>query len=181
MPSPSAKPPNGTRKTAPAEARSAFGPVGSAQPAERRTKAGPSASAARRSVPTFPGSETRQSASPTGSQVPRQVGAAEDGDDPCRVRKRRETSHHVGRDELGARKPLDQGRAIGVDQRLHRLEAGVEPSRDEVLALAGEETELVPLAPRPELANELEARVRGRCDQASFKPRARPSPARRFS
>jgi hypothetical protein len=56
---------NGTRKSAPIEARSAFGPVGSAQPSDRASNAGPSASAVRISVPTFPGSATCHSARPT--------------------------------------------------------------------------------------------------------------------
>src|SRR4051794_41946915 len=56
---------SGTRKIAPAEARSAFGPVGSAQPAERATPA-PNASAVLSSVPTFPGSPTCHSASVSG-------------------------------------------------------------------------------------------------------------------
>src|SRR5439155_5517682 len=55
-----------TRKSAPIDARTAFGPVGSAQPSESATNAGPSASAVRISAPTLPGSPTRQSASPTG-------------------------------------------------------------------------------------------------------------------
>ena len=46
-----------------------IGPVGSAEPVERATPA-PNASAERSSVPTFPGSATRQSASVTG-RVPR--------------------------------------------------------------------------------------------------------------
>ena len=66
FPAGSSKPASGTRKTAPAEARSAFGPVGSAQPGESATEA-PNASAARRIVPRLPGSPTRQSESDTGS------------------------------------------------------------------------------------------------------------------
>src|SRR5581483_10390210 len=55
----------GTRKTEPIEARSALGPVRSAQPAESATPA-PNPSAARSSVPTFPGSATCQRASVAG-------------------------------------------------------------------------------------------------------------------
>src|SRR5262245_44423637 len=62
----SSKRPTGTRKTAPAEARSALAPVGSVQPGESQTDA-PNASAQRRSVPTLPGSPTRQRASPSNS------------------------------------------------------------------------------------------------------------------
>src|SRR5207248_4108076 len=60
---------NGTRKSDPIEARTAFGPVGSAQPSDNATPA-PNASAARSSAPTLPGSATRQSANVTG-RVPR--------------------------------------------------------------------------------------------------------------
>ena len=60
---------SGTRKSEPIDARTAFGPVGSAQPSDSATPA-PNASAARSSVPTFPGSATCQSASVTG-RVPR--------------------------------------------------------------------------------------------------------------
>ena len=77
FPDGSSKPASGTRKIAPAEARSAFGPVGSAQPRDSATDA-PNASAARRIVPRFPGSATRQSESESGS-TPR-------GSDSCRKR-----------------------------------------------------------------------------------------------
>ncbi len=56
--------------------------------------------------------------------------------------------------------PVEQHGAGRVDERLHRLEPGVERGRDEVLALRGEETQPLPLARRLELAHELEARVR---------------------
>ena len=56
---------SGTRQIDPAEARSALGPVGSAQPSDSATAA-PNASAVRISVPTLPGSARRQSASVTG-------------------------------------------------------------------------------------------------------------------
>ena len=62
LPGASSNASSGTRKIAPADARSAFEPSGSAQPSEIATAA-PKASAARSSVPTLPGSETRQSAS----------------------------------------------------------------------------------------------------------------------
>ena len=71
---------SGTRQIDPAEARSAFGPVGSAQPSDSATAA-PNASAVRISVPTFPGSATRQSASVAGrGSAGRQVVAAVDAD-----------------------------------------------------------------------------------------------------
>ena len=60
-PGASSKRTSGTRKIAPAEARSAFGAGGSAQPSDRATHA-PNASAVRISVPTLPGSASRQRA-----------------------------------------------------------------------------------------------------------------------
>ena len=132
--------------------------------ARASTNAGPSPSAARSSVPTFPGSATRQRASPTGSvRAARQVGAAEHGDDARRMRQRREARHHLGCDELRPGEALDQRRPLGVDQRLHGLEAGVETGLDEILALADEEAELLALPARLELPDELDPRVgRGR-------------------
>ena len=65
----SSNPHNGTRKTEPIDARTAFGPVGSAQPSDSATPA-PKASAARSSVPTLPGSPTCHSASVSG-RMPR--------------------------------------------------------------------------------------------------------------
>ena len=59
----SSKARSGTRKTAPAELRSALPDAGSPQPSDSATNA-ENASAARIRVPTFPGSETCQSASP---------------------------------------------------------------------------------------------------------------------
>ena len=53
---------SGTLKIAPADARSARGPTGSAHSGDSATPA-PKASAVRRSVPTFPGSAIRQSPS----------------------------------------------------------------------------------------------------------------------
>ena len=77
---------SGTRKIAPADARSAFGPVGSAQPAESATPA-PNASAVRSSVPTLPGIATCQSASVSGRAPLRQVSAPVDPDHARRVRR----------------------------------------------------------------------------------------------
>ena len=114
----------------------------------------------------LPGSATRQSASPSGASQPTgQVGPPEDGEHPGRVRQRREARDQLRRDRLGTRKPVEQRRPLGVDERLHRLEAGVEPSGHEVFSFAGEEPELLPLPPRRELADELEPRVGGGGDQ----------------
>ena len=111
-------------------------------------------------MPTFPGSATRQSASPTGRSSPcgrsarRKTATTRAG---CgSVERPAITSDATA---LGTREPVDQRRPLRVDQGLHRLEAGVEPGGDEVLALAGEETELLALAPRLELADELDPRV----------------------
>jgi hypothetical protein len=65
FPGDSSNPLDGTRKSEPIEARTAFEPLGSAQPSDSATPA-PNASAARSSVPTLPGSPTCQSASVTG-------------------------------------------------------------------------------------------------------------------
>ena len=121
------------------EARRAFGDVGSAQPGDSATNAGPRASAVRMSVPTFPGSATRQSARPPRSSVPtgrssRRKTAITAG----RVRERRELREEGGLDLLG-RQPVEERRPLGVDERLDGLETGVEPRLDEILALADEE------------------------------------------
>src|ERR671919_1758337 len=50
---------------------------------------------------------------------------------------------------------------LGVDEGLHGLEPGIEAGGDEILALAGEEPELLALPPRRELAKELQARIGG--------------------
>src|SRR6266849_6125638 len=84
----------GTRNTAPTDARSAFGPVGSAQPGESATNA-PKASAARSTV------------------------LPEDGDHPWRMAERRELGEQRRLDELGAGHVQ---RALGVDERRFRPE-----------------------------------------------------------
>ena len=61
------------------------------------------------------------------------------------MRERREGGHHVGRDELRTRQALDQRGPLAVDERLDGLEAGVEPGLHEILALAGEQPELLAL------------------------------------
>src|SRR5919106_899501 len=83
---------------------------------------------------------------------------------------------------------------LGIDESLHRLEAGIEAGGDEILALAGEEPELLALPPRRELAKELQARIGGGGDHPGapapdrgrraprgrrLRPRARPSPGLR--
>ncbi len=49
---------------------------------------------------------------------------------------------------LGTRQPVEQRRPLGVHERLHRLEPRVEAGRDEILALADEQPELLALPPR---------------------------------
>ena len=68
-PGASSNPTSGTRKSAPAEARSARGEVGSAQPSDSATEA-PNAPAVRTTAPTFPGSATRHSATPSNRLLP---------------------------------------------------------------------------------------------------------------
>src|SRR5207237_828942 len=74
---------------------------------------------------------------------------------------------HVRRDSLRGREPISEHGTLGVDERLHGLQTRVERRDDEVLALACEQTELVALTTGLELADELEARVGGRGDQAA--------------
>ena len=97
----------------------------------------------------------------------RQIPAAEDGDDPRRMGERRELRHQLGRYKLRPRQALDESGPLRVDERFDGLEPGVESRPDEILSLAGEEPEFLPLPPRLELAHELEARVGRRGDQAS--------------
>ena len=74
---------SGTRKIAPADARSARGPSGSAHSGESATPA-PNASAVRSSVPTFPGSATCQSASTTSRAAVGRSARPVDADHPRR-------------------------------------------------------------------------------------------------
>jgi hypothetical protein len=57
------------------------------------------------------------------------------------------------------REELRQNR-LARDKQLDGLEPDFEPGIDEVLALSGEQAELLALPPRSELADELELRVR---------------------
>ena len=110
---PRARRPSGTigvRKTAPAEARSAFGESGSAQPSESATQA-PNASAVRSRVPTFPGSDSRHRARHVLAGAGRQVASAVHADRPGRMRKRR-----------NPREQLLLHRLPG-DEQVHRLDA----------------------------------------------------------
>jgi hypothetical protein len=75
------------------------------------------------------------------------------------MRQRRESRHELRRNELRSSQPLNQRRPLRVDQSLDGLETGVEPGCDEVLALAGEQPQLLALSSRAELADELEPRV----------------------
>src|ERR671915_2413476 len=69
-------------------------------------------------------------------------------------------------------KPREERRAFGVDERLDRLEAGGQPRRHEVLPLADEEPQPLPLSPRPQSPDELQSRVRGGGDHESRLPSA---------
>ena len=97
------------------------------------------------SVPTLPGSASRQSASVAVPLLPaRQVGAAVDADHARRMRR--------GRD-LGEELRLD---VVAGSQQVDRLGGR---SLDRVLALDEEEAELVAPAPLVQLPDELEALV----------------------
>jgi hypothetical protein len=83
----------------------------------------------------------------------RQVITAEDADYPRRVSERRD-----GREELG----LDR---LAGDEQVDRLDPGPPRGIDEVLALTDEEPQLRALPPALQLADELQARIRGGGDQ----------------
>ena len=112
-------------------------------------------------MPTFPGSATRQSASIAGrGSARRQVGPPVDADHARRMRRRR---------DLGEQRRLD---VLARDEQLDRLGGR---RRDEILALAGEEAELVAPAPLVQLAHELQLLVvaGGRSPAATRSRRAR--------
>ena len=127
----------GTRKWAPAAARNTLGLVGSAHPAERATKPPPEFRGAR-SVPTFPGSPTRQSASPIAppgsrSRSPRRKTA-------MRARVVPERTERLGATRSLSNRSRSAGRSWST-RASTRLEAGVEGGRDEILPCADEEPE----------------------------------------
>ena len=68
------------------------------------------------------------------------------------------------RRDLGEQLRLD---VLARDEHVRRLESGVEPGLDEVLALDREQPELVAPAPVVQLADELEPLVVARGDQAA--------------
>ena len=110
----------------------------------------------RRSVPTFPGSETFQSASTTSRVADGQVGAAVDADDARRVSERRDLGEQLRQDVLTG------------DEQLDGLDARPGGRLDEVLALDREEARLVAMLPRREkLPDEPELLVLTRFDQAA--------------
>jgi len=77
------------------------------------------------------------------------------------VRQHGERGEQLRLDLLRTGKPIGERRPLVVDERVGRLEARVERSNDEVLALAGEQPEPLARTPPLELANQLEARVGG--------------------
>ena len=88
------------------------------------------------------------------ARLARQGGGAVDADDARRVRQRRDRGQQLRLDVLAR------------DEQLDRLDPGGARRRDEILALDGEEPELLALALlREELADELQRRVRRRGDQ----------------
>ena len=105
----------------------------------------------RSSVPTFPGSATRHSASPRRLLAgDRQIGATEDGEHARRVRECRDLREQLRLDVLAGDEPVD------------RLRAGGEPGLDEILSLAHEQPEPLALPARLQPADQLQARVRRR-------------------
>ena len=111
--------------------------MGSAQPGESATEA-PNASAARRIVPRFPGSPTRQSDSDDRVDAPRQRLASEERHHPGRMPHRRDLGQQLGLDVFAGAEDLDRidARVVG---RLH-----------EILALDDEQPLPVALAARLE-------------------------------
>ena len=108
------------------------------------------------SVPTFPGSETRQSASDDVARAGRQIGAPVHPDHPRRVAERRHLAEQLRLDVLPRNEQLD------------RLDARSRGRLDEILALDREEPGLLPmLARREKLPDEPELLVLTRLDQCS--------------
>ena len=147
----SSKRPSGTRKTAPAEARSALGPVGSAQPRRECDEGRPeSVRQPAVVVPTLPGSPTCQRASPTAWPAGRRPAAA---GPPCGRRRgpavddRALTPPRAGAARPAPRSlsPGSAGCPLGVDERLDGLQAGIEGRRDQVFALTTEQSQPLPL------------------------------------
>jgi len=100
-------------------------------------------------------------------ELPRQIGAAEDGNDAWWVSERRELGQEARLDYLGAFEAIELNGPLRVHERVDRLQTGGEPRRDEILSLADEEPELGALPAGRELAHELQTRVRRRADQAA--------------
>ena len=122
---------SGTRKSAPIEARTAFGASGSAVPSPSTTCAGPSTSAERTSVPTLPGSATPCRRRPTslaalpGSE-PGQRGLLHHDRDARVVGERRGPGEHLGRHDQhlaadGLERALERrDAALVIDERAPR-------------------------------------------------------------
>ena len=126
---------------------------GRRSPSESATAA-PKASAVRISVPTFPGSAMRQSASATGR-----------GSGGGRSSRRKTPTTRGGCatvETSASRRGLD---VLARDQQFDRLGRR---GRDEVLALADEQPELVAPPPLVQLADELELLVVARRDHAAM-------------
>ena len=90
---------SGTRKTEPIDARTAFGPVGSAQPSDKRDAGAEGVRRAQERpdvsrVADVPERERH------GPRSARQVFAPEDGDDPRRMRERRDLREQLRLDVL---------------------------------------------------------------------------------
>ena len=150
---------SGTRKSAPIEARTAFGASGSAVPSPSTTCAGPSTSAERISVPTLPGSATPVQAQAderrrAARAETRQRGLRDDDGDAGVMCERRCPGEHVGlREQHLAARRLERAlerrhAAVPVGDRHERDDARRERRLDEVLALDDEAPGLCATAPR---------------------------------
>ena len=191
-PAGSSNPPSGTRKTAPADARNAFGEVGSAHPSESATDA----------AERVRGADQRADVSRVGDVPERERDRprlARRGDPRDGRRRSPAADARASRHRRAAPARRPRRRRAGRCGSMPAASARV----DEILALADEQPALGAVPPALELADQLQARVRRGGDHArtlgvrqsgkaeacpsspmlqpgaASTPRARPSPARR--
>ena len=139
---------SGTRKIAPADARSAFEPerVGAALGERDRSAERVGGTQERPDVSGIGDAPERQRRL---TRLARQRGGTEDADDAGRMSQRRDGGEQLGLDRLARNEELD------------RLDPGGRCGLDQVLTLDREEPELLALAfLRQELPDELQRRVR---------------------
>ena len=92
-------------------------------------------------------------------ELPRQIGAAEDGNDAWWVSERRELGQEAWLDFLEALEAIELNGPLRVHERVDRLQTGGESRRHEILSLADEKPQLGALPAGRELAHELQTRV----------------------